>query len=348
MIKPVEYHQYKGCIHIHTIDSDGTKSLEEIASIGNAVHLDFLLISDHMTLKSRMAGKEGFYKDTLVLIGYEHNDIEDCNHYLLFESRGVFPADMAPNDYVAEGKKQGALGIIAHPDEVRPRLGKYPSYPWSAWGAQGFEGIEIWNQMSEWMENLKPYNKIKMVFSPRRFMRSPTDRILQKWDELNGERKVAGLGAIDVHGYPYRIGPIRITIFPYKVQFKSLRTHILLSNKLSSNVTMAKTQIYEAIRDCRLFISNYRWGDATGFEFMGWHEDKMVICGGRLDSFENSLLVIKSPGKGDIRIISNGRKVAQSIGTEMEYMPKENGLYRVEIYKGDRGWIYSNHIRIGI
>jgi ABC-type uncharacterized transport system ATPase subunit len=59
-------------------------------------------------------------------------------------------------------------------------------------------------------------------------------------------------------------------------------------------------------------------------------------------------LVIKSPGKGDIRIIANGKKVAQSIGTKMEYMPKENGLYRIEIYKGDRGWIYSNHIRIGI
>jgi hypothetical protein len=348
MIKPSKYYQYKGCIHIHTNDSDGTKTLEEIAAIGNSVELDFLLFSDHMTLKSRDAGKEGFYNKTLVLIGYEHNDIEDCNHYLLFDSENVLPADMKPNDYVAEGKRQGALGIIAHPDEIRPRLGKYPSYPWLAWGAQGFDGIEIWNQMSEWMENLKPYNKIKMVFSPRRFMRSPTDRILQKWDELNRESKVAGLGAIDVHGYPYRIGPLRITIFPYKVQFKSLRTHIILTEKLSGDLPVAKNQVYNAIRDCRLFISNYRWGDAGGFSFLGWQEDKMVTCGGRLDTYKNSLLVAESPGRGNIKLIGNGKILVESAGTKMEYEPQENGIYRVEVHRGDRGWIYSNHIRIGI
>lgn len=403
MLKSGNYYEYTGCIHIHTTDSDGTKTLEEVADIASSLGLDFIFVSDHMTLKNRTDGKEGYFGNTLVLIGYEHNDIEDCNHYLIFGSDRVLPKDLKPVDYVALARQEGALGIIAHPDEVRPRLGKYPSYPWLAWEAEGFDAVEIWNQMSEWMENLKPYNKVKMVFSPRRFMRSPTGRILQKWDELNKTRKIAGLGAIDVHGFPYKIGPIRITIFPYKVQFKSLRTHLLLSEPLSKQVGVASQQVYDAIRDCRAFVSNYRWGDAAGFVFeanglvekprrsasgvphvgtekadkfvSGFsppasdrnptykkstenppkdtlssspnQEDNTVISGGRLASYQDSILIVKTPEIGTIRIVLNSHIILEEKSDSVEFRPRKNGIYRAEVYKGDRGWIFSNHIRIG-
>lgn len=348
MKKNGEYYEYVGCVHIHTTCSDGSKSLEDVAAIANSVGLDYILISDHMTLASRDAGKEGFYGKTLALIGYEHNDVEDCNHYLIFETEKVLPADMRPAEYVAEAARQGALGIIAHPDEIRPRLGKYPSYPWLAWDAQGFDGIEIWNQMSEWMENLKPYNKLKMVFSPRKFLQTPTERILKKWDELNIERKIAGIGAIDVHGFPYKMGPLRITIFPYKVQFKSLRTHLLLPEPLSTDLNKSKKQVYGAIKDCRVFASNYRWGDASGFEFYARRGGQTVISGGRLESYEDSQITSRLPDKGEFRLVCNGQKVLESNGDFFEYSPNQNGLYRVEVFKNGRGWIYSNHIRIGI
>ncbi len=347
MIKSGAYYEHTGCIHIHTTDSDGTKSLEEVAQIASSLGLDFILVSDHMILKNRLAGKEGYHGKTLVLIGYEHNDTEDCNHYLIFGSKDVLPKDLKPVDYVALARQEGALGIIAHPDEVRPRLGKYPSYPWLAWEAEGFDAVEIWNQMSEWMENLKPYNKIKMVFSPRRFMRSPTGRILQKWDDLNKTKKIAGLGAIDVHGFPYKIGPIRITIFPYKVQFKSLRTHLLLSEPLSKDVTTASQQVYDAIRDCRAFVSNYRWGDASGFTFQAAQGAATVISGGQLPSFQDSLLKVSVPESGIIRVVLNGHIILEQKGSALEYQPSKNGIYRIEVFKGDRGWIFSNHIRIG-
>jgi len=347
MLKSGDYYEYTGCIHIHTTDSDGTKPLEEVAGIASSLGLDFIFVSDHMTLKNRTENKEGYYGNTLVLIGYEHNDIEDCNHYLIFGSNRVLPKDLKANDYVAQAKQEGALGIIAHPDEVRPRLGKYPSYPWLAWEAEGFDAVEIWNQMSEWMENLKPYNKIKMVFSPRKFMRSPTGRILQKWDDLNRIKKIAGLGAIDVHGFPYKIGPIRITIFPYKVQFKSLRTHLLLSEPLSKQVGIASQQVYDAIRDCRAFVSNYRWGDASGFSFQATQGATTVISGGRLSSCQNSILTVTTPEIGTIRIVLNSHIILEEKGDSIEFRPRKNGIYRAEVYKGDRGWIFSNHIRIG-
>lgn len=348
MIRSGDYYEYQGCIHIHTSDSDGTKSVEEVAEIASAVNLDYILVADHMTLKSRLAGKEGFYKNTLILIGYEHNDEDDCNHYLLFETADVLPAEMKPHEYVAEGKRQGALGIIAHPDEIRPRLGRFPSYPWLAWDADGFDGIEIWNQMSEWMEKLKPYNWFKMIFTPRRFMRSPTDRILEKWDNLNQIGKIAGVGAIDVHAYPYKMGPLRITIFPYKVQFKSLRTHLLLSQELSGDLNTAKRQVYAAIKDCRAFVSNYRWGDASGFQFTASDGADKVISGGTLKSLKNAVLTVRTPQSATIRLLSDGRKLVEVEGSFVEFRPERNGVFRAEVYKKDRGWIFSNHIRVGM
>jgi len=65
------YYEYTGCIHIHTTDSDGAGTHEEVAEIANEAGLDFILVTDHMTLKSRHRGKEGFYKKCLLLIGYD-------------------------------------------------------------------------------------------------------------------------------------------------------------------------------------------------------------------------------------------------------------------------------------
>ncbi len=348
MKKVGDYYEYQGCVHIHTIDSDGTKSVEEVAEIASSTGLDFILVSDHMTLKSREENREGFYNDTLVLIGYEHNDPDDCNHYLLFETKDVLPGNMTAREYVTEGQRQGALGIIAHPDEIRPMDGKYRSYPWTEWDVDGYDAIEIWNQMSEWMENLKPYNQLKMLFSPRKFMRSPTDRILRKWDEVNRTRKVAGLSAADVHAFPYKIGPFRVTIFPYKVQLKSLRSHLLLPDLLSKDVDKARLQVYDAIRDCRAFISNYRWGDASGFDFSAIKGSTNIVSGGYLESYEDCLIRVNCPDYAKIRLICDSERIVEAFGNSLEYKPVKNGLYRVEVHRGNRGWIYSNHIRIGI
>lgn len=69
------YYQYTGCIHMHTLDSDGTATHEEVVAFGAEVGLDFLLFTDHMTLKSRSA-QEGYHNRLLVIVGYEHNDPE--------------------------------------------------------------------------------------------------------------------------------------------------------------------------------------------------------------------------------------------------------------------------------
>ncbi|MEE9443700.1 MAG: histidinol-phosphatase [candidate division Zixibacteria bacterium] len=335
-----------GVIHVHTTDSDGTKTHEEIAVIAREARLDFIIFADHMTLQSLHDGRERFYDGVLALIGYEHNDTDDCNHYLIFDNDEVFPATWAAAEYVTAAADKGAIGIMAHPDEIRGRDARFRSYPWTDWSVTRFDGIEIWNQMSEWMENLKFYNQLRMVFSPRKFLRSPTDRILRKWDELTSKRKVVGIASVDAHGFLYRAGPLKLTIFPYKVQFKTLRSHLVLPEPLSKDFITAKKQVYGAIREGRVFMSNYRWGDAGQFSFDISNAEESVIMGGTIRLDSKTKARISAPTKRKIKIIHNGNPLFESQSREIEFNLSKTGTYRVEVYRGRKGWIFTNHIRV--
>jgi hypothetical protein len=282
----------------------------------------------------------------LVVIGYEHNDLNDINHHLLFGSSRVYPENMSPGEYVAAGVADGAVGILAHPDEIRNTLKQFPPYPWNDWSVNGYTGLEIWNQMSEWMERLTPYNKLPMALSPRKSMIGPTDRVLAKWDELSKKQKVVGVAGVDAHAFKHRVGPFTVTIFPYKVHFRCLRTHIILTEPMSDNFETAKTQLYDAIRECRVFFSNLRWGAADKFLFIGQNSSQTVTCGGTLTSLDKACLRIELPAKATIRIIGNGQKVFEQTTDKVEYELTQPGIYRVEAWKGKRGWIFSNHIRV--
>ena len=346
------WHEYVGVSHIHTTDSDGSKSVPEVIKIGQKTGLDFLFFSDHMTLRSLHLGLEGWHGDTFVLIGYEMHDPTNKNHYLAFNMNEVLSGELSAQKYVKEVKRQGGLGIIAHPDETRV-LPQFPPYPWTAWDAEGFDGIEIWNQMSEWMEGINRLNQLKMFFSPRRYLTSPTPKILKIWDKLNKQGKVFGISGVDVHAYPYKFGPFTLIIFPYEVQFKSLRTHLLLDTPLSRDTQIAKKQIINAVRNCQLFISNYRRGDARGFSFYAESKNqtsrnriRVAKIGESINSSDDVTFIIRTPQKCQIRLLRDGTKISESVGKNLEYRPKEPGIYRVEAYKGKKGWIFSNHIRV--
>jgi len=343
-----DWYQYSGAIHMHTTESDGTKPIEEVIAIGQRADLDFMMFSDHMNLNNRKAGHEGIYKKTLVVIGYEHNDLNDHHHYLIFDSPEVYSKNMTPYEYVEAGANDNVIGIMAHPDEIRNRMIKFPPYPWTDYSVRGFTGVELWNQMSEWMEKLTPYNKLIMAFSPRKSMEGPTDRILKQWDDWNINRKVVGIASVDAHAFPIKLGPIKVEIFPYKVHFRCLRTHIILDEPMSKDFEIAKKQLYDAIRNCRIFNSNMRWGNAEGFEFFAENNNSKATCGDTLNDIENSRIIVSLPSRAKLKLIHNGVEILQSETDNLDYKIIEKGLYRVEAWKKKRGWIYSNHIRVGI
>jgi hypothetical protein len=339
-------YEYSGAIHIHSTHSDGTCTIPQIAAIAERSGLDYVLVTDHMTL----AGQEyeGWRNGVLVLVGYEINDPADRNHYLACGLRRVLPEHTSAVQYVRDVKARGGLGFIAHPDEERHAIPAYPAFPWLDWQAAGFTGIEIWNQMSAWAEQLTRVNKFFKIFFPRRSIGTPPVKTLARWDELSKTRKVVGVGGVDVHAFGFWLGLFTLQVFPYKVYFKTVRTHLLLTEPLDqADAVHAQAQVYACLRQGRLFFANFRRGNATGFRFWAQIRDRQVTMGDEIALNGGGVdLWAKTPKPGTFRLIHNGAVVLEHHGREMFFSTDVPGVYRVEVLRNGKGWIYSNHIRI--
>lgn len=345
MAKPPKLYEYVGAIHIHTTDSDGSKSHEEIIKIADRLHLDFLFFSDHMKMKHKHL--EGWHKRVLVVIGYEIHDPNNKNHYLAFGIDEVLPKGLTAPEYVREVKKRGGLGIIAHPDEVREEKGVPPAFPWTAWEVRDYDGIEVWNHMSDWLEGTNQQNKFQRFFHPRSSLNTPAEATLKRWDKEAERRRVIGIGSLDAHAAEYYWGPIRLTIFPYKVQLQTIRTHVLVDKPLLyDDYESARNEIMKSLSLAQIFIGNERWGNCRGFRYWAESKRQYALVGGAMRDHKSIVFKVKCPSEGTIRLVKSGKVIDTAEGTEAEFPVRGPGPYRVEVLKGEKGWIYSNHIKI--
>ncbi|MCD5401032.1 PHP domain-containing protein, partial [candidate division NPL-UPA2 bacterium] len=143
---PKDYKDYKGVIHVHSRYSDGSGNLKKIVGAANRAGLDYLIITDHNTLRHKEEGAEGWHKGILVLVGQEISP--RTSHYLaLGIEKPINPKGRDVQGYIDEVKEQGGLGFIAHPDSQGKRSLPLKKRPWTAWEAKNFTGIELWSYM---------------------------------------------------------------------------------------------------------------------------------------------------------------------------------------------------------
>jgi hypothetical protein len=359
-------YEYSGAIHIHSKFSDGTGSVEEIAKAANEVNLDFIMMTDHNTLLARDEGFEKWFDNTMVIVGYEINDTNNKNHYLVMgleELIGTFRvlfngelgSNLSAEEYVTEIKKKGGVGFIAHPFEKRNQYPEHPAYPWTAWKSKDFDGIEIWNHMSEWVEGLNDDNKVQRFLHPLKSIVAPDHEAVKKWDELNKDRKVTAIGSIDAHAHKQNLmGFYTIEVFPYKVLFKSIRTHVLLNEEIKkgdkANFARDKKNIVEALKYGKSFIVNHYYGDGKGFRFFAEYDGATFNLGDEIHiekkKNKNILFNVFVPKEATLKLIKNGKCIEQHKGLEGVWDEKEPGNYRIECWMGEKAWIFSNHIRV--
>jgi hypothetical protein len=347
--------EYVGALHMHSVFSDGSGKVPQIAKYADEVGLDYIVITDHNTLRALSEGYENWYGNTLCLIGCEMNDKENKNHYLAFGIDKTYSTRISAKEYVKKVKEDGGIGFLAHPHEKRKHMDEHPAYPWTEWDSEDFNGIEIWNHMSEWMENLTEDNKYQAFLHPLRTIQAPQKETLKIWDELNLKRKVVGIGGIDAHAHKYNLlGFLEVEIFPYKVLFKSIRTHILLEEELErenseESIKNSKELIYSALADGKCFFANDYHADSKGFRFFAEADDKIFQMGDYITSAEKIILkVLLSVQNAEISLIRNGKQIAKTTDKSAEFVINKIGAYRVEVYIHNKTWIFSNHIRIGI
>ena len=343
-----KYYTYSGLLHVHSNYSDGTRTIPEIAAIANELDVDFMLMSDHNTLQPKLDGLEGWYGHVLVGIGSELNDAQDRNHYLAFNINSEIERNIPAEEYVCRVKEQGGFGIIAHPDENRAHLAEYPPYPWTLWDSDCYDGMEIWNQMSEWMEGLTAKNKYIRALHPRRSIVAPKAETLARWDALNRKRSVVGVGGVDAHGYIYKLwGFIPKRIFRYKISFRTIRTYVILKEPLSHTDAAKDLQrIYSALRSASCFVAHRYFGDASGFRFFAQNKTGQITMGEQIPYTKNTKLRICCPKQARIKLIADGKLSEEREALETSFEIDGPGLYRVEIWYKERLWILSNHMRV--
>ena len=347
--------EYIGAIHMHSVFSDGSGEVPQIAKFADQVGLDFIILTDHNTLRALDEGYENWYGNTLCLVGSEINDKENKNHYLAFGINKTYSTRTSAKEYVRKIKEDGGIGFLAHPHEKRQHMKEHPPYPWIEWGTEDFNGIEIWNHMSEWMENLTEDNKYQAFLHPLRTITAPQKETLKLWDELNLKRKVVGIGGVDAHAHKYNLlGFMEVEIFPYKVLFKSIRTHVLLNTELihdntEESILNSKKAIYDALADGKCFFANDYHADSKGFRFFAEADDKIYQMGDYINRTDNVKLRVLLPVKeAEIKLIRNGEEIADTFDNSADFFIERDGVYRVEVCIHKKAWIYSNHIRIGV
>lgn len=342
--------EYSSVIHVHSVYSDGSGEIPEIARYASEVGVDIVLMTDHNTLRPLKDGLEGWYGSTLVLIGTEINDQKNQNHYLAFGIKNTFDNRLTAAQYVRKVKEEGGIGFIAHPFEKRTHMKEHPAFPWTDWSTDDYDGIEIWNHMSEWMEGLTEQNKFQRFVHPLKTVERPNEETLRLWDTKALQRNVVGIGGVDAHAYKQNmLGFFEVEIFPYKVLFKSVRTNIFTEEPLNKDNPLDhnKNLVYEALRKGRCYISNFYHADSKGFRFFAEANGKVFQTGETIPTnIDEIRLRVKIPEiVTEISLIRNGECFDSLIGDEATWNITDKGIYRVEVYFDDKPWIYSNHIR---
>ncbi len=348
---PPERYEVSGVIHCHSTYSDGMEPIPVIAEAANQAGLSFLLMTDHDNLAPLFELGEQWVGDTLLLIGVEITPRQ--NHLLAYGVSSSISPHLPPATYTDAVAEQGGIGFLAHPVERGSAYLKQNSYGWEDWSVTQFTGLEIWNYFSQWIAACQdPWSTVRAVLDWRSAIRAPYPETLARWDELGRERRVVGIGGMDAHGYKISLLGQKVTLHPYRRAFRAIRTHLLLPRPFTRDVRADRLLVMEALREGTCFFANHEQGDPTGFTFLGFHGERWIEMGQEVrierpaETFLSTRIPYVHESKPVMRMLKDGAILAETRDCDLQVWDHGPGVYRVEVWRKGKGWIFSNPIYI--
>ncbi len=338
------FYEAVGALHMHTHHSDGTGAPEDLIQAAQETGLDWIWITDHDNTEA--APHAGQHNGVTVLVGYEITPRR--NHYLVGDIGTIVSRDLPSAEYVAEVRARGGVGIVAHPDERA--INEYSEcYRWEDWNIRGFDGIELWNYMSDWIQQYTPRAKFFNFFLPEMALRGPTLETVRWWDSLQQEETPpTGVFGVDVHSFKVKRFGHMFEVYSYAHCFRTLVNYLQLDAPLSKDFEVAQGQIWGAIRRGRVIMAHRGRGEASGTTFLAVsdHGTPVATCGDTVTLTPGLTLEFLCPQEAELRLFQNGNMVSRADKSrKLRFNCTGPGHYRVEAHK--RGvWIMTNHIHI--
>jgi hypothetical protein len=340
-------HDLACVVHLHSLYSDGTGTVPEIARAARRAGADVVLLTDHDTLEAKRRGEEGWYGKVLLLVGEEVSPARR-NHYLAFgldeeiDHNGLDAAGICRAVTAA-----GGFGFAAHPWSAGSARFKRAGdgMPFDGLDAEDLQGVELWSFVNDTAEAVTSIPELLgFVLAPGRALQHPPARNIRAWEELCRERRVVALGGLDAHQFGKRVGPVvPLRIMAYRRSFRFIRTHVLCERAPTGELEHDRELVYGALREGRCYIAVDSIAPARGFRF----EAGDVPMGGEAPAGRRTVQ-IRVPLAARLRLLRDGVQIAGAEGALLDVEIEGPGVYRAEALRRSKGrertWILSNPI----
>ncbi len=354
-----------GIIHFHTVYSDGSGEIKDIIDIAKRLDADFVISSDHNTLRPKYDGLEGYYGKLVYFAGEEINT--EFGHFLAIGINDEIKRGTYKN-VLSEINKQNGVSVICHPHNWWT--------PWKNFKVKGYNGIEIINLDSQWRGMNPLYILVVFLtyrinpFYAMHFLSHKPKKTIKFWDNVQKHSDLkTGIASTDAHSNVKITKNFRVKIPKYEELLAVARTHVFLDDALSGNLELDKKRIAGAIKKGKCYFSYDMFGRPQGFFFKIFYLDELCVSGDTLNIDKKDKNVIIHSGidinpdmnKFVINLFRNGEKIYSSknknLTLKLDTATFKSGdsfsyssFFRVEVdvYFGYKKitYLYSNNIEV--
>ncbi|MEQ1759900.1 MAG: hypothetical protein ABL986_16410 [Vicinamibacterales bacterium] len=349
----------RGVIHAHTLRSDGTGTVDDVARAAARAGLSFVIVTDHGD--GTRAPDPPEYRSGVLYIDAVEISTDDGHVVAVGLPETPYPLGGEARDVVDDIHRLGGWAVAAHPGSPRPNLA------WRDWNVP-VDAVEWVNGDSEWRDE-SAWSLVRALltypFRPAESLVSLLDRpdpVISRWDQLATSRPVVALAAADAHarvgltslGEPYD-SRASIPLPSYAAVFSAMSI-TLEGVSLSGDAAGDARTVENALRAGHVYSTIDGLAVRGQLEFTGMSGDRGARMGDRLAATGPVTLRASTSGPGDatMTLFRDGRAERTVQGTVLEeVVPADPAIYRVEVSLAAPGgaprvpWMISNPIYVG-
>lgn len=338
----------EGVIHVHSTYSNGAGSLVDIGRAASEVGLDFVIVTDHDTLKGRRLEGEKSYGQADLFI--ESEITTPAGHLLCFlpPRETNLPSDGALKDrcwkhYLGAETTPEMFTITAHPN--------HPRFPWTKLEtfAQGTEALNLdvlWR--AHWEDSVLSSLFTAAIYPFQNYvgvlrMLDFPEKDRKSWDTMNTlSTGRFGIFAQDAHAVVKLHDRFSLHWPSYRETFL-MGTNVVFGEETSPDILTRKKSLYDGLRQGKSAMLFRAVGDFAGNDWTVECGAEKGRSGSRLHfagSGCNATVEIPSDFPFDtvLRLYRNGDLVTEKTdATRSVSFPLDKpGTYRVEVWSRSR------------